>query len=164
MKKLTILLLSILTFSCSLDNSADLEEVVNLDEVENNEPDQPSTFESNDPDNDTRLYKVITGLITQLDSSFPEVVILENTSGSTINGRGVIASGDGGCTISFTGTLFADTDKVYYNLNDNIDYNVSRVLKMDIWSVSTVIFRGFENGTGKRGLFNKVPFEIRIYD
>jgi len=86
------------------------------------------------------------------------VVILENTSGSTVNSRGVIASGDGGCTVGFTGSLFSNKDKVYYNLNNNIDYNVNRVLRMDIHSTSSVIFRGFENGTGKRGLFSKVPF------
>ena len=114
--------------------------------------------------NDSRPYKVITGLVSQSGSGSPIVVILENTSGSTINSRGVLSSGDGGCTVGFTGTLFSNRDKVYYNLNDNIDYNANRILKMDIRSDSQVIFRGFENGTGKRGLFDKVPFEIRIYD
>lgn len=112
----------------------------------------------------SRPYTVITGLVSQSGTSNPTFIILENNTGQTFGNFGILSSGTGGFTVGFLNGFTFSQDDVYFSLTNNVDFNSNRVLRMDVHSTSSFIFRGFDNGVGTTGLFTKVPFEIRFYN
>ncbi len=139
-----LLLIALLGFSCSSDDSTDLEEVENSG--------------SND---DTRPYKVITGLITQSGTSAPTLTILENTLGYTPT-LSRVSTGDYRMTFS-AGIVLAN--KLWTSLSLE---NRNAFAQIGRWNNTQIYFRSFKNlGTAQPlsdNLFSSTSIEIRIYE